>query len=521
MQRTYFYLYTQGQQIKVFAQVYKKCYNDNIVVENEGYDVKDDEHYTGAHVFDPIPGMYEKVVPFDFSSLYPTTIIAFNIDYSTLVDDESIPDNECHVIEWEDHIGCEHDTTIRATKPKYIMCTKRKYRFLKEPMGIIPTLLTNLLNARAKTKREIKDLKNKKSQNETLLTTLDKRQQAFKVSANSMYGAMGVRRGFLPFPPGAMCTTAMGRKSLEKAAKILQEKFKGKLVYGDSVTGDTPLLVKCDDNIFIIYIEDLGDKWTEYPQFKLENNAKQQTITNYQVWTSTGWSKIRRVIKHQTCKQIYRINTHCGCVDVTEDHSLLSETHNQIKPKNLELQVTKLLHNYPVFSERGEKLEILLNYNISRTIDEKEAFIMGLFFADGSCGKYTYDKSVKYSWAINKQNRKLLELCQIYMTELYGYKFKILETMKSSHVLKLVPVGSIKFFVEKFRPIFYDKNKLKIIPDFILNTVKNIRLHFFMGYYNGDGSKCRNTCEILRLVFAQSRNRCELRHRNFTCCLGR
>ena len=172
---------------------------------------------------------------------------------------------------------------------------------------------------------------------------------------------------------------------------------------------------------------------------------------------------------------------------------MLSYTHEQIKPKNLELQVTKLLHNYPLFSNKGEKLEILLNYNIPRTIDEKEAFIMGFFFADGSCGKYKYGSCVKYSWAINKQNRELLELCQKYMKDLYGYEFKILETMKSSHVLKLVPIGSIKFFVEKFRPIFYDKNKLKIIPDFILNAAQNIRLHFFMGYYNGDGSKCRNT----------------------------
>ena len=52
-----FYLYTQGQQIKVFSQVYKKCFNEHIIVENDGYDVKDDEHYTGAHVFDPKPGL--------------------------------------------------------------------------------------------------------------------------------------------------------------------------------------------------------------------------------------------------------------------------------------------------------------------------------------------------------------------------------------------------------------------------------------------------------------------------------
>ena len=64
---------------------------------------------TGATVFPPKPGIYDKVVPFDFSSLYPTTIIAYNIDYSTLVRDDNIPDDLCHIFEWEDHIGCMHD----------------------------------------------------------------------------------------------------------------------------------------------------------------------------------------------------------------------------------------------------------------------------------------------------------------------------------------------------------------------------------------------------------------------------
>ena len=79
-----FYLYTKGQQIKVFSQVYKKCLKDDTVVEYDAYEVKDNERYTGAYVFNPIPGLYDKVVPFDFSSLYPTTIIAYNIDYKTL-----------------------------------------------------------------------------------------------------------------------------------------------------------------------------------------------------------------------------------------------------------------------------------------------------------------------------------------------------------------------------------------------------------------------------------------------------
>jgi len=101
-----FTLFTQGQQIKVYSQVYKYCYEHNIVVEKDGYICKEDERYTGAHVFPPVPGIYDRVVPFDFASLYPTTMIAYNIDYSTYVTDENIPDSKCHVFEWNDCISC-------------------------------------------------------------------------------------------------------------------------------------------------------------------------------------------------------------------------------------------------------------------------------------------------------------------------------------------------------------------------------------------------------------------------------
>ena len=108
-----FTLYTQGQQIKVFSQLYKYCMYENIVVEKDSYQVTDDERYVGAHVFPPIPGTYKNVIPFDFASLYPTTIIAYNIDYHTWVpDDSDIPDSMCHVMEWEDHIGCIHDPKL-------------------------------------------------------------------------------------------------------------------------------------------------------------------------------------------------------------------------------------------------------------------------------------------------------------------------------------------------------------------------------------------------------------------------
>ena len=302
-----FSLYTQGQQIKVFSQVYKYSTDNNIVVEKDGYQTKDDERYVGAHVFPPVPGIYDRVIPFDFSSLYPTTIIAYNIDYSTLVMDDAYPDSKCHVMRWEDHLGCEHDPkvirrlelskiimdekeeikklrTLRDAKgtikklreirgdektrkqmfineinerteklkplieersnlvktiTKNTMCAIRNYRFVKEPRGVLPTILQNLLDARKNTRTQIKNYMktmNDDNKNEInmLVAVLDKRQLAYKISANSMYGAMGVKRGYLPFMPGAMCTTYKGRCNIEIVAKTIPEKYGGQLVYGDT-----------------------------------------------------------------------------------------------------------------------------------------------------------------------------------------------------------------------------------------------------------------------------------------------
>lgn len=254
-------LYTQGQQIKVYSQLYFQCTHDRIVVQSphslgvNAHHIYSD-HYSGAMVFTPDPGVYDWVIPFDFSSLYPTTIIAYNIDFSTMVLDPRVPDDQCHVIEWWDHIGCEHDKAA-AAKPKTIICEKFRFRFMKQPIGVIPRLLMQLLQQRKSTKQQMKMVDksidactNEKEKNEleTLYQVYDKRQLAYKVSANSMYGAMGVKKGYLPFMPGAMCTTAMGRASIQKAADFVRQTFDGKIIYGDtdSIYCHFPLPLQAD-----------------------------------------------------------------------------------------------------------------------------------------------------------------------------------------------------------------------------------------------------------------------------------
>lgn len=293
-----FTLYTKGQQIKIYSQVYKYCLHENIVVNSNGYETKANEQYTGAYVFDPVPGYYENVVPLDFSSLYPTIIIAYNICYSTIVLNPDVPDKLCNIFEWEDHVGCEHDPLVIETKKltsqidvikaeldnmrkqrdaittktlnkgqrvcdakkamqkqidkrkldmdplvkqrqelvkgkqdKRIICAKRKYRFYKKEVhvGVIPTIIQNLLSSRKQVKGEMKNEADPQQK-----VVLDKKQLAYKVSANSMYGAMGVRKGLLPLMPGAMCVTYIGRSSIGKVADLIVKKWEGEIVYGDT-----------------------------------------------------------------------------------------------------------------------------------------------------------------------------------------------------------------------------------------------------------------------------------------------
>jgi len=260
------YLYTKGQQIKMYSQLLTYCVHNNIVVESNAYTPKETDRYTGAYVSQPIAGLYKTIIPFDFASLYPSIIMAYNIDYSKLVIDENIPDEDCHVFEWEEEqedleeqLRLQEEKekekekeVITDEKPKRVkkvipmMKVKHKFRFLKidrSGKGVVPTLLENLIKARKSTRKLIEEnqkrIEESKDEDEIkrleeLNLVLDKRQLAYKVSANSMYGAMGVKKGYLPFPQAAMCVTYVGRQSIHKASNFLETECGGKVIYNDT-----------------------------------------------------------------------------------------------------------------------------------------------------------------------------------------------------------------------------------------------------------------------------------------------
>jgi DNA polymerase elongation subunit (family B) len=235
----------RGQQIRVFNSIVKLCFKKMVIVKPsvEWASGK----YVGAYVFDPVPGMYENVVPFDFASLYPSTIIAYNIDYCTLVTDESVPDSDCNIFEWEDHVSCEHDpkvirladetidkrekASLKKKLLKNVICAKRRFRFLKSPDGVLPTIIKNCLTARKDTRALLASM----SKNDPDWAVLNQRQIAYKVSANSMYGFTGIgEKGMLSCLPLAMCITQKGRENVKLAADEMTKRYGALVVYGDT-----------------------------------------------------------------------------------------------------------------------------------------------------------------------------------------------------------------------------------------------------------------------------------------------
>jgi len=201
---------------------------------------------------------------------------------------------------------------------------------------------------------------------------LDKRQLAYKVTANSLYGQCGAKTSTFYEVDVAASTTATGRKLLTYAKRMVEEVYgdavvttkahgtvltRAEYVYGDSVAAHTPVYVRLGGVIDVCPIEALAEKygaspnantntWTQCKEEGKQTKEVCEMICGVETWTEKGWTRLHRVIRHALAphKKMMRIVTHTGIVDVTDDHSLILANGEEISPKNVEIG-TKLLHS--------------------------------------------------------------------------------------------------------------------------------------------------------------------------------
>jgi len=533
------FLVMRGQGIKLTSYVAKKCREKRTlmpVIEKGGLD----EGYEGAIVLEPKCDLYldNPVACVDYASLYPSSMISENLSHDSKVwtleydlagnlveewgeKDENGVYNYDNLPGYE-YVDVNYDTYRYHRKhPKAaaekIKCGYKICRFAQpisnengEGEAIMPSILKELLKARKDTRKLIP-----LQTDEFMKNVLDQRQLGYKVTANSLYGQCGAKTSTFYEKDIAACTTAIGRKLLTYAKRVIEECYGNKIcntekygpvltkaeyIYGDSVANYTPVYISTFkkggtkeeiNRIFdIVTIEQLAEKYGNNNWINCLEPGKQEKevceLDGVETWTEKGWTKLYRVIRHKLAshKKMIRILTHTGLVDVTDDHSLILKNSEEISPKNC-LIGTELLHNLPYQKTEQKENE----YNIT----EDEAKIMGFFFGDGSCGEYNCPSGKKASWALNNASMeiidKYLELCKkVYI----NFDWVVMPTLESSGVYKISPrcnkYASISNFVKIYRSkLYYDKSK--IIPQEIINSNLNIRKAFFEGLYDADGDK--------------------------------
>jgi len=432
----------RGRQVESFltAEAFKK---GELVPPKKGAE----KTFEGGFVLPPEKGVHEDVIALDFSSMYPTIMISFNVSPDTFVEpNEAEEESDLYVAPEVGHA------------------------FKKAPDGFFKSIMSDLITRRKAIKAEMK--KYDKTSDEYRL--LDIQQQSVKILTNSFYGYTGWSAAKFYKRECAEATTAWGRHFIKRAVTVAEE-HGFKVIYGDSVMKDTPVLIRRQGGVEIIPVEDLDIA----PRTM---SGGRREVKGVEVLTENGWSRAEYVHKRKTRKKTYRILTRVGFVEATEDHSFVVNG-KEITPKDFKL---------------GDRID-LVHYTLETKyeVDDDLAWLIGFYIAEGGCGRYETKSGLKYQWKIDNSDIDLLEKCRFILKK-YGLNTSILDVRESSATYRLVPSGNIKLFYELFKEWCHTKRGDKKIPGFILEAKRAPKESFLRGLWAGDGGKDKRT-KILKI----------------------
>ncbi len=338
-------VFGKGQQIKVFAllSMFVQEHFPDIVTplrvrlwddaeENEG------ESYCGGLIFDPKSGLYDKefILLLDFMSLYPSIASAQNMSWETVFKNGELALEAANAGLDVAAYAVDNGEIVYFVQPQDTksdnMVTDAGESVSKR--GVLCVMIEHVLSKRRHAKAMAK-----KSSNSIEYNYWDTMQLALKILCNSIYGfcAVDPNRALVPEIRIAKAITAVGRNMLETTRERLEwiepgptPDKKASVIYGDSVVGNTPIVVLIRDaemwggwepEIMVTEIQNLCHKWVA------RSDGKEIGVLNnkfhYHVMSENGWTRILNVIRHKCQKKIVRVTTGFGTVCVTEDHSLV------------------------------------------------------------------------------------------------------------------------------------------------------------------------------------------------------
>ena len=195
-------------------------YTNNKKEKKEKEDKPISGKYKGGYVLEPEIGLSHKVVLLDIKSSYPSSIVKFNICFSTL------PYWKTEENGYTKELIPEYSRLIQ----KYPKCDP------KETPGVISSIAAILLERREQIQHQLKEEKTP-----YIKSCLKAKQLALKLIANCMYGCLAFQTDSSLFfaRPLAKLVTACGRLVLKEALSQVKKTSKRKkwglkVIYGDT-----------------------------------------------------------------------------------------------------------------------------------------------------------------------------------------------------------------------------------------------------------------------------------------------
>ena len=179
------------------------CHENQIALPSKWE--QEERKQVGAIVFEPVPGIYEKVLYLDFKAMYPSIVIAFNICPTTYSPYEGTP-----------------------------VDPEREYYYLKkhQKQGIVPALLQDILTMRWEIQEKMQKAKEAELDDE--FTRYFYQQESVKFQANALYGVLKYRSFRMYSLKAAESIALMGRAILNMGKDIIESELGLKVIYGDT-----------------------------------------------------------------------------------------------------------------------------------------------------------------------------------------------------------------------------------------------------------------------------------------------
>jgi len=194
-----------GQQVKIELMLLREFVKEGRLFPLRKGGDEEEDSVVGAHVFEPETGLHENLAILDFKSLYPSSIRAYNICWSTVVNDKKpgmkvlTPPNN---VDYIDH-SVYH--------------------------GIMPRIVGKLYDKRVEFKHLMKAAKTDSERD-----FYDAAQYSVKILLNSFYGFCGAPSSRLYDTRLANSITAIGRETIQLTKKTAESLLPCRVIGGDT-----------------------------------------------------------------------------------------------------------------------------------------------------------------------------------------------------------------------------------------------------------------------------------------------